>query len=197
MVRCCASLLEFTVSGGFLSIALLSWPRISLFSLVPFIIETSSKAFVLLVIFALPIVPLWLNTILRIIQTRNESNFSSQHIEQAALYLSIRFFFFALSFSLNVCTVHVFLSVISYFAHILLLFFLPFISFRLFAIARSSIIFGSLWLAFWHCRSFWLQLQLFLLFIRTLFHPICNTFKLDVIVFNDNNIAIATPHQSV
>lgn len=121
------------------------------------------------------------------LSTSNRPHFTYQYV-----------FFFALSFSLNVCTVHVFVSVISYFAYILLLFvFLPFISFRLFTIARSSIIFGSLLLAFWHCRSFWLQLQLFLLFIRTLFHPICNTFKLDVIVFNDNNIAIATPHQSV
>lgn len=96
------SLLRFTFGVYcfgwiFVSIALLSWPRISLFSLVPFIIETSSKAFVLLVIFALPIVLVWLNTILRIIQTRNESNFSSQHIEQAALYLSIRFFSLFLS----------------------------------------------------------------------------------------------------
>lgn len=52
-------------------------------------------------------------------------------------------------------------------------------------------------LTFWYCESFWLRLQLFLLFIRTLFHPIYNTFKLDVIGFNDNNIAIATPHKIV
>lgn len=40
----------------------------------------------------------------------------------------------------------------------------------------------------------WLQLKLFLLFIRTLIQPIYKTQKWDVIVFSDNDIAISLLH---
>lgn len=226
---------EFDVLVLLFRIALLSWPFRFVFA--RSIYHWNFFKGVSLVIFALMIV--LVRFILRIIHTRSESNFSSQRIEQAALYLSIRCMWFvfvfecmqwshvnrnrsaASAFCVNMPKFHQFHHYIwltwyrnflvvalpvKPFHHTIAACLIVSVFFSLFCFSFSSHlrpIIDYIWfsflflLTFWYCKSFWLRLQLFLLFIRTLFHPIYNTFKLDVIGFNDNNIAIATPHKSV